>query len=716
MKSIFPLLFLLLPAAIFAQNTAPDTLRTYDLDEVTIKGFSNKFYRDSSATVAKLPLKDLENPQVYNSISNRLLTEQVVTNMNDALKNATGVARLWESTGRGGDGAEFYSMRGFAVQPTMVNGVPSINNGALDPANIERIEVIKGPSGTLFGSPLISYGGLINVTTKRPYDFFGGSVGYVAGSFGLNRFTADVNLPLGKGTAARLNAAFHEENSFQDAGFAMRFYLAPSFSIKASERLTFLVNTEFLSSEAANAPMVFLNRYAPLSFSEMAIFEKNYENSFTSNDLAIRNPTLGVQAQAIYKLGGGWTSQTVLSRSSARTDDYYHYLWDDSNGDTFTRFISKRNGETVTTDFQQNFIGDFELGGLRNRVVVGVDYFKSNILNSSTGWVANGTVSLSQGTDTGDLTQAGVDALLIGSFEGNSDAESEVMSAYISDVINFTPSLSAMASMRIDRFDGRASYWQTDKTEGQVAVSPKFGLVWQPILGKVSVFGNYMNGFVNVAPVQVADVDGSNPRLATFDPEQANQYEFGVKTNLIKDKIAVTASYYDITVKNRVMGDPENVNNSIQGGEVNSKGYEISLVASPVSGLNIVAGYSHNDSKVTKDNPGDGYLGLRPEEAGPSDLVNFWASYTVQMGKLAGLGLGFGGNYASEYMTLNRANTGTFTLPSYTVLNAALSYTKSRYNLILKVDNLTDERYWSGWSTVTPQRLRSVSLALNYKF
>lgn len=716
MKSIFQLLFFLSPFAIYAQNTATDSLRTYNLDEVTVKGFTNIFYRDSSTTVAKLPLKDLENPQVYNSISNRLLSEQVVTNMNDALKNATGVFRLWESTGRGGDGAEFYSMRGFAVQPSMVNGVPSINNGALDPANIERIEVIKGPSGTLFGSPLISYGGLINVTTKRPYDFFGGKVGYVAGGFGLNRFTADVNLPLGKGNAARLNAAYHNENTFQDAGFRNSFYIAPSFSIQASERLTFQLNTEFLNNEAANAPMVFLNRYAPLSFNNIDVFKKNYEKSFTSNDLSIHNPTIGIQAQAIYKIGGGWTSQTVLSRSSAKTDGYYQYLWDDSNGDTFTRFISKRNGETISTDVQQNFIGDFQLGSLRNRLVVGVDYFKANILNSSSGWVADGTVSIGTGEDTGDLTQAGMDNLLIGSFEGNSDAESEVMSAYVSDVVNLLPSLAAMASVRIDRFDGRTSYWQTDKTDGQVAVSPKFGLVWQPVLNKVSVFGNYMNGFVNVAPVQVTDIDGSNPRLATFDPEQANQYEFGVKSNLLKDKISLTVSYYNIAVKNRVMSDPENVNNSIQGGEVESKGYEISLVASPINGLNLVAGYSHNDSKVIKDNPGDGYVGLRPEEAGPADLVNFWASYTIPAGKLAGLGIGFGGNHASENKTLNRSNIGTFILPSYTVLNAALSYTKNRYSIILKLDNLTDERYWTGWSTITPQRLRSTSVSLNYTF
>ncbi|WP_332913752.1 TonB-dependent receptor [Algoriphagus boritolerans] len=139
-----------------------------DLSEVVVTDFSsNRFYSDSSFTVGKLPLRDLENPQVYHSISGRLLREQVATSMNDAMKNATGVTRLWESTGRGGDGAEYYSMRGFSIQPTLVNGMPNVNNSALDPANIETIDVVKGPSGTLFGSAVISYGGLINITTKK---------------------------------------------------------------------------------------------------------------------------------------------------------------------------------------------------------------------------------------------------------------------------------------------------------------------------------------------------------------------------------------------------------------------------------------------------------------------------------------------------------------------------------------------------------------------
>ena len=687
-----------------------------DLSEVIVTDMStNRFYTDSNFTVAKLPLTDMENPQVYNSVSSKLLKEQVVTNMNDALKNATGVTRLWESTGRGGDGAEFYSMRGFAVQPTMVNGMPSLNNGGLDPANVESVDVIKGPSGTLFGSSVISYGGLINITTKRPADTFKGEVGFITGSYGLNRITGDVNVPLNENASMRVNTAYQSNNTFQDAGGRNSFFFAPSFKFQASERLSFLINTEFLNSNSVNAPMIFLNRSSPLTFDAIDIFEQNYERSFTGNELSINNNSYALQAQAFYKLSNNWTSQTVVSRSSTKSDGYYHYLFDASDGDSFTRFISDRNAQTLSTDIQQNFIGDFKLGSMRNKLIAGVDYYDQDLINSSTGWVGNGVVTLSDGNDTGVLTQAGVDELLKDTFEGNTTGNTRVLSAYVSDVIELTSQLSVMASVRVDNFKNEA--WGDDREENtQTAVSPKFGIVYQPIKDKISIFGNYMNGFSNVAPTTVTDSDGTNARFKTFDPENANQYEFGLKTNLLKDKIAATASYYNITVKNRVMTDPNNINNSIQGGEVVSKGFEFSVIASPVVGLNLVAGFSHNNSEVTKDFPESGYLGMRPEEAGPEDLFNFWASYNFSSGALKGFGFGFGGNTASEYLTLNRDNIGSFALPAYQVFNASLSYIGSQYFLALKVNNLTDQKYYSGWSTVTPQNLRNLSLSLNYRF
>lgn len=698
----------------FSQEKADSTKI---LKEATVEGTrENKYKKESSTTVSKMPLKDIENPQVYNSIPANLLKEQVVTNFNDALKNATGVTRLWESTGRNGDGTEYYSMRGFSVQPTMTNGLPSLTNTTIDPINIDNIEVIKGPSGTLFGSSVISYGGLINVVTKKPHQMFGGEISYNNGTYGSNRVTADVNLPLNEKAAVRINSAYTTEETFQDAGFSNTFFLAPSIKYEVNDKLTFLVNTEFYKNTSAKSSMIFLSRYAPLSFDSMELFDRNYKRSFTSNDLTMNNNSFNMQMQALYKLSNYWTSQTVLSKSSTKTNGYYQYLWDSANGDEFTRYISKADGTFYTTDIQQNFIGDLKIGNMRNRLVVGLDYYNSRLINGGSGWVANGTVSLVNGTDTGILTQAGTDALLTGSFAGNTEANQEIMSAYVSDVLNVTNKLSVMASLRLDYFDGKTSQYDGVETEGQVALSPKFGAVYQIVENKVSVFGNYMNGFQNVAPTTVADLDGSNPTTKEFDPEQANQFEVGLKTSLYKDIISASVSYYDIRVKDRVITDPNNINNSIQGGEVESKGVEVSIVANPIKGLNVIAGFSHNDAEVTKESPGDGYLGLRPEEAGPETLVNFWANYTVTNGQLKGFGIGFGGNYASEYKTLNRANTGTFALPDYTVLNSALSYDNDKFNVSLKLNNMLNEKYYSGWSTVTPQRLRSITAGVTYKF
>lgn len=679
----------------FSQEKADSTKV---LKEVTVEGTrENKYKKESSTTVSKMPLKDIENPQVYNSIPANLLKEQVVTNFNDALKNATGVTRLWESTGRNGDGAEYYSMRGFSVQPTMTNGLPSLTNTTVDPINIDNIEVIKGPSGTLFGSSVISYGGLINVVSKKPHQMFGGEISYNNGTYGSNRVTADVNLPLNEKAAVRINSAYTTEESFQDAGFSNAFFLAPSLKYEVSDKLTFLVNTEFYKNTSAKSSMIFLSRYAPLSFDSMELFDRNYKRSFTSNDLTMNNNSFNMQMQALYKLSNYWTSQTVLSKSSTKTNGYYQYLWDSANGNEFTRYISKADGTFYTTDIQQNFIGDFKIGNMRNRLVAGLDYYNSRLINGGSGWVANGTVSLVNGTDTGILTEAGTDALLSGSFAGNTEANQEIMSAYVSDVLNVTNKLSVMASLRLDYFDGKTSQYDGVETEGQVALSPKFGAVYQIVENKVSVFGNYMNGFQNVAPTTVADLEGSNPRTKEFDPEQANQFEVGLKTSLYKDIISASVSYYDIRVKDRVITDPNNINNSIQGGEVESKGVEVSIVANPIKGLNVIAGFSHNDAEVTKESPGDGYLCLRPEEAGPETLVNFWANYTVTSGQLKGFGIGFGGNYASEYKTLNRANTGTFALPDYTVLNSSLSYDNDKFNVSLKLNNMLNEKYYSGW-------------------
>lgn len=711
MKKVLVCVSILGSVAAIAQEK--DSVNAKNIDEVIVTGYLTK----DSQSANKMPLKDIENPQVYNTVNKNVIKEQVVTNFNDALKNVTGISRLWESTGRGNDGGEYYSMRGFSLQPNLVNGMPAFNNGTLDPAGIEVIEAIKGPSGTLYGGSVISYGGLLNVITKKPYHYFGGEVGYVTGTYGLNRVTADVNAPVAKNMFARVNAAYQKQNSFQDAGYSESIYVNPSLKFIANDKLTFYINTEIKKSDAANAPMIFLSRYSPLSFNSIDLFEQNYKKSYTSNDLNIKNSTFNIQAQAQYKISDNWTSSTILSRGNTKTDGYYQYLWDSSNGNEFTRFITKAYGETNTTGIQQNFVGNFNIGSVKNKLLFGLDYLQREFLLGGTGWTGFGTISLINQADTSfqNLNKAAVDNALAETNQEINTMTAQIYSAYVSDVVNILPNLSAMLSLRLDHFTGNPTAYATEKSEPTTTLSPKLGLVYQPIKDKVSVFANYMNGFQNVEPqlVQFTDQTGNvtGQEVRYFTPEQANQWEVGTKASLIKDKLSVTASYYDIKVKNKLMGTGPDLS---QGGEVESKGFEISVVGSPIEGLNVIAGFSSNDSKVVAGD--DTYVGYRPEEAGPRNIFNFWTNYKIQQGVLRNVGIGFGANSASELYTLNRAGVGTFAIPSYAVFNAALSYNAEKYSVIMKLDNIANKKYFTGWSTVTPQRLRTLSLSLNYKF
>ncbi|WP_236974659.1 TonB-dependent receptor [Membranihabitans maritimus] len=689
-----------------------------------------RYSREESDYVAKMPLKNIENPQAYSTVTEQLLKEQNVTNFDDALKNAPGVSKLWESTGRGGDGAGYFSMRGFSIQPTLVNGLPGLTNGSLDPANIERIEVLKGPSGTLFGSSLVSYGGLINTVTKKPYKGFGGEASFTMGSFGLNRITADVNTPLGenKEIVLRVNTAFHSETSFQDAGFKKSFFVAPTLAYTVNEKLSFLVSGEFLSSEGTNQTMLFLNRSSPLEYDNMEELNYNPKLSLTSNEISIRNPRYNLNAKMSYKLSDSWTSQTVVSRGSAQSSGYYTYLWDAAltTGD-FELYLSDQNANTLSTDIQQNLIGDFNIGTFRNRMVIGLDYFNRNSITNSSGyvWVHNVTP---QGEVnyinyyTGDtlapryLSRQSIDGLLENASRNLSNTREEIYSAYLSDVINITPSLSVMASLRVDHFINEGSTITAGDGFSQTALSPKFGVIYQQVLNQLSLFANYQNGFNNVAPRQVADVDGNNPRVKTFTPEQANQWEVGMKTHLFADILTSTISYYNINVFNKVLMDPSNPNNSIQGGEVESRGFEVDLVANPFPGLNLIMGYGYNQSEVIEGPESSTFEeeGKRPGEAGPKNLFNAWATYRFQNNALRNFGVGFGANSASELLVMDSEAIGRFIVPSYTVLNASLFYNHEDFEVTLKLDNLANKEYYKGWSTINPQMPRRFSASLRY--
>lgn len=653
-----------------------------NLEDVVVRSGGNRFAKKESIDVAKMPLKNIENAQVYIIVSKELMKEQVVTDYNSAFKNVPG-AGIAEVRNQG----RTTSMsRGFPTPQVVRNGVGSFTYTTIDPSNLERIEVIKGPSATLFGSTLSSFGGLFNRVTKKPFDTFKGEVSYSAASWDLNRLTFDVNTPLNQDKTAllRINTAMHSERSFQDAGFNKNFSFAPSFSYEINDRLNLLIDIEF-SAYKATSP----TRLAPYTKGTATSIEElqiPYKLSFANNTINYTSQQYNIFAQLKYKMSDEWTSQTVISRTRSSSDGYVVALQMMSNT-TIRQQVTYQESPFYGTDIQQNFIGKFNIGRLKNRVVAGFDFYSLRATRNDA-IVNMPAMDYKKPGDAYNNFNIERVAPLFATAKFNNFVSNDenTYSAYASDVLNVTDRLIAMAGLRVDRYENKGTYYPSrDSIAGnynQTALSPKFGLVYQLMKDKIAVFGNYMNGFSNVS--------GSDFNGNTFKPNQANQLEGGFKFDL--NKISATLSYYDIKVTDITRDDPDHANFSIQDGTQVSRGFEAELIANPVSGLNIVAGYTYNDSKYTKSNAS--VEGLRPSTSGSPRTANLWASYRIVNGSARGLGIGFGGIYGSEYYQTN-TSTFKFTIPSYTVLDCSLFYDQPKYRLGIKVDNLTNEKYWS---------------------
>jgi len=236
------------------------TKNNYYLDGVTVYGYRrNKFLERDSSKVAKVRLGYMENPQSYSNVNKELMKEQLTTDLSEAVKNVVGMVKVQGSPGRASDGAIYYNLRGFPTKIGLVDGLPANTNGEIDPADVERIEVIKGPSGTLYGGAATSFGGLVNLVTKKPKDYYGGQVSYLFGSYNLNRLTADVFGPItnNRKTLFRLNTAYQYQNGFRDSEFRKSFFVAPTFSYEVNDRLTFNLGAQIYNYEGTNTPLYF---------------------------------------------------------------------------------------------------------------------------------------------------------------------------------------------------------------------------------------------------------------------------------------------------------------------------------------------------------------------------------------------------------------------------------------------------------------------------
>lgn len=708
-----------------------DSLTTKSIDEVVI----NTYVKKDSDYSNKMPLKAIEDPQVYSSVDKGVLENQLLFTVDDAFRNVAGAQKMWGATNRAGDGGIFLNLRGFVAGNSIRNGMVAPITTSMDAINVERIEVLKGPSATLFGSNVTSYGGVVNRITKKPYESFGGAVSLAAGSYNYYRVQADVNAPVtnDKKLLFRLNTAYTNQGTFQKTNAKNSFYaFTPSLTYRPMENLEINAELEMFETNAyPETAFFFYSSSAELSadnMNKMKDLGYDYKQTYVGDGLKTTAKARNFFGQIHYKINEYIKSSTNVSTSYSYSDGFNPYFYFSPNPDNSSEIgiaradQSTKDSKKTYFQLQQNFNADFKIGSVRNRTVAGFDYMRMNdnqyFMFTNFDWVPFNASDYS-GMNGQTLSAKYKDLQNSSNFERDNTyrvtGKKDIYSGYISNVITPVRGLNILTSLRYESVDFKGGkQGQVDtRAYKQGAWSPKLGIVYQIIQDKFSVFGNYQNSFTSNGYY----ISDANSNVTLSDPERANQFEGGFKASLMKGRISTTLSYYNIKVKNTLL----NAGYTDQGrailsqaGSLTSQGVELEANAYLIKGFSVIAGVSYNDMKYTEAD--DTVIGRRPATASSPWLINFNASYQFLDGALKGLGFGVGGNYASDNKIVNSKTMGTFILPKYLVMNANVFYDTSKFRVGVKVDNFTNEYYWNGYTTANAQPLANVMGSFTYKF
>ncbi len=693
-----------------AQGAPADAAAPKALGEVTIKAASqDDTYvptATSTATKGSAPLRDV--PQAVNVVPAQLLRDQGARSMEDALRNVPGVAMSH------GDGQrDQVVIRGFtAIADQFVDGVRDDALYFRDLADIERIEVLKGPAAVLYGRG--SSGGLINRVTKKPqFGETSGEASVGVGSFDYRRATADLNVGISDAAAFRLNAAVEDSGSYRDQQFVKRHNFAPSLALKLAPQTDLLLQythardkrlTDFGIPALNGRPVnVAAGTYYGSSNAAQDDTTTSAMQSFTAtlnhrfnDDWSVRNVTRAYDysLDRYNTLPGGTTDPVAMTVGRTRA-----FILRDEKGVFNQTDVTWRN----------------QLGGLKQEWLMGMEL----------GQQKKRSESVSGGADRVSILNPSGAAPVIPAANYNADnaipshTTQDTAALYWQDQITLAPQWKALVGARYDvygqetRFDRKlATLSRTDKK-----LSPRAGLVWQPS-DTVSYYVSYSKSF---QPSAEAFALATN--ITAAEPEITQNKEIGVKLDLLDGKLNLTGALFNLERTNIKNTDPANPSRQINVGTQRTNGFELTANGRLPGRWDVSAGYAYLDGRMTKSLATTTSSQL-PTAAVPAlgkvpALTPRNSAFAWVMKDLGqGLRLGGGINHVGERFT---SLTNRVTLPAYTTVDAALQYTLGQWDLDVNVKNVANRKYYvsahgSNDNLILPGSPRALQVTLRTHF
>ena len=645
----------------------------------------------STATRTDTPLRDI--PQSVQIIPQQVIEDRQATSLEEVATSSSGVTFSGNNFGRGAN----FAIRGFNNAAILRDGFRVYNRAAQgipETANLERVEIVKGPSSVVFGES--EPGGLINLVSKQPLSEPFYNLQLQLGNNNLVRFPADLSGPLTEDADLnyRLNTLYQYEESFRDFDNAFeRFFVAPTLAWQVAEDTDLSFNLEYthetrpvdfgivsLGGEPADIPRErVLNNPSDKGEREFINTGYTFEHSF-NEDWKIRN------------------AFRYISNNYGPNDDNivaFPVLFDE-NTDILTRAFGQQEREEDSFTLYTNVEGDFATGSIEHNLLFGID------LNHSQSDLSTRFEPFPLDSSNPTLTFINIfdpdyDAFPIPASENvalfnDDDVTDDRLGIYLQDKIDLLDNVILLAGLRYDTFDRTITnnLDDTEVSQNSDAFTPRIGIVYQPIEA-ISLYTNYSQSFNPKPFFYDRTVDGS-----LLEPESGEGFEVGVKGDIVANRVAATVAYFNITRENVATEDGFNPFAAVVVEEQQSQGIELDLIGEIQPGWNLIASYAYIDSEITEDdNPN--LIGNRFPNI-PEHSASLWTTYEIQKGDLEGLGLGIGLSYVGERQG---GLPNSFEADSYFLTDAALFYNRQNWQLRLNCNNLFDVDFIESVDTST---------------
>ncbi|KXU36239.1 hypothetical protein AXK12_03630 [Cephaloticoccus capnophilus] len=741
--SALPLLALCLVASTpsgFAQRTATDARAETD-EAIILSPFEisaqqpARYQAADAASGGRIRTNILNTPSSVTVLTGEFLEDVGSSRFRDAAKYVAGVS---ESTIP--NGHDRVNIRGFQTQGRRIDGFSTFAQANYDSAAVERIEIIKGPDSVL--QPAGVPGGTINLVTKRPQFVPGGYVKAQLGQYDANRVEADVTGPFAKGHLAyRVVAAVQDSEGYVKRSYRDSVLVSPSLSWRIAPQSLLTLRYEYLDANVANSEGVPVDPSVGTTTGFKLL--EGVPRDF--------NPAPDKK----YSVRGGEThalsfhfSSTITDRLSVRLAGRIGYVDQSEAGFGF--------GLSTPGGSHNPYTGNWEGGVIWVKTSVDPNpptfaatpapalsetfqhFGVHNFANRRERDIQNDWAYIVDGTALKSTTLVG---FAYNYFHGNVQTRNEQLPDFTvagwtkpgapiefpisRDTRNVTSRYQVYLTEALELFEGRlvlsggVSQLSYNGTSGNKlsAANPPFSVAGQMFPGSGNK-ATYNHGVV-VKPLDTLSLYYGHSENAVpaenFEQvsrgnapvfSQGKQDEFGAKVLLFGGRLIASVAYYEIEQTGYSVYNPANLVSPAPSPLLpdlilsrEARGWEFQVTGNITPNLSVIASY---DDMKNRD-PNGVILRGTPEQTAAA-----FVRYAVTQGRLAGLAVGIGANYAAKAAgDIPRAGfTGastpenpipyqpSFYLPARTIADLYVSYTRGAFVYRVDVSNFTDEAHY----------------------